>query len=267
MRNDADIGKQLSNAATTLGMIAFSDHGEGKPVVLWPSLFTDHRLYDAMVGVLAKAGWRTIAIDGPGFSKSDPPAGLVQPERYADVIIEIADKLGLSKIAFAGCSWGGLIGAHLGVCHAERVTSLVLMNTPLLPSHGGHLLELWGTKLALRSMASGVAHSMLAPSTVSDPERLARFTAPFASFDSGAAAPTVDVTLRHSEGLEAVLPALQVPTTIMMGEKDTLYSTDTMLLVAKLAPNAKIIIVPDCGHIMPIEAPEAAVAALVESPV
>ena len=128
-------------------------------------------------------------------------------------------------------------------------------------------MEYWGARLAVTSshMADGVAKDMLGGRALADPEMLARFTAPFASFERAPAARTVDVTLRHSEGLEQVLPLLTHPTTIMFGADDTLYPTDEMMPVAKLAPAARIVVVPDCGHIIPIETPEAAVAAIVEA--
>ncbi len=262
MKNISD--PVLSRVQTTLGSIAFSDRGAGVPIILWPSLFTDHRIFDAMILPLVEAGWRTIAVDGPGFGVSDPPHGLVQPEIYADLVIEIADRLELPEIAFAGCSWGGLIGAHLGVRHADRVRSLVLMNTPFLPSRGGHLVEFLGAKFAVKSkaVANGVAHSMLSPSTLAHPDLVERFTSPFASFEGKGAALTVDVTLRHSEGLEKVMPDLRVPTTIVLGQEDKLYPSEDMLPVATLTPDVKIVVVPNAGHIIPLEAPDAAVAAI-----
>jgi 3-oxoadipate enol-lactonase len=262
MKNTSD--PALSTVQTTLGSIAFSDRGAGVPIILWPSLFTTHRIFDAMIVPLVEAGWRTIAVDGPGFGASDPPHGLVQPETYADLIIEIADRLELPEIAFAGCSWGGLIGAHLGVLHADRVRSLVLMGTPFFPSRGGHLVEFLGAKFAvkLQAFANGVAHSMLSPSTLDRPDLVERLTSPFASFKGKGAALTVNVTLRHSAGLEGVMPALHVPTTILLGQEDKLYPPEDMRPVATLTPNAQIVVVPNAGHIIPLEAPDAAVAAI-----
>lgn len=252
---------------TALGTIAVFENGAGKPIFLWPSLFTDHSLFDDITDRLVAQGWRTLSVDGPGFGKSDPPKGLIQPEVYADAIVEIADRLSIDCFSFAGCSWGGMIGAQLGVRHASRLSALVLMNTPLLPSRGGHRMEYWGTRLAVTSshMADGVAKDMLGERSLADPAKLARFKAPFASFERASAAKTVDVTLRHSDGLEDVLPRLTHSTTFMFGAEDSLYPTEEMLPVARRAPAARIVIVPECGHIIPIEAPDAAVVAIVEA--
>ena len=104
----------LRRVPTRVGAIAFADEGDGTPVVLWPSLFSDHRLFAHLVPVLGD-GWRTIRIDGPGFGQSDLPRGEVQPDVYADVVLEVLDALGIEQAFVAGCSWGGQIAAHLGV--------------------------------------------------------------------------------------------------------------------------------------------------------
>jgi pimeloyl-ACP methyl ester carboxylesterase len=53
-----------------------------------------------------------------------------------------------------------------------------------------------------------------------------------------------------------------VPTTILMGGQDALYPVDAAMPLARLAPEATIEVVPSCGHLAPLEAPEAVVAAL-----
>jgi pimeloyl-ACP methyl ester carboxylesterase len=68
--------------------------------------------------------------------------------------------------------------------------------------------------------------------------------------------------LTRFPGLGEVLPRLAVPTTILMGAEDRLYPVERMRPFAALAPNATLEVVPSCGHLAPLEAPEAVVAAL-----
>ena len=68
--------------------------------------------------------------------------------------------------------------------------------------------------------------------------------------------------LAGSPGLADVLPRLRVPTTILMGAQDALYPPDEAMPLASLAVGASIEVVPSCGHLAPLEAPEAVVAAL-----
>ena len=254
----------LRQVTTRLGAIAFVDEGAGTPVVLWPSLFSDHRLFAHLVPLLGD-GWRTIRIDGPGFGQSDAPRGDVQPDAYADAVVDILDALGLERVFIAGCSWGGQIAAHLGVKASDRVSGVLIMNSPLGPSLGGHAFEVWGTRWfgASEFWGKGVARSMFSPaSQKAHPERVRAFASAFASFDKAAAAVTARTVLTRFPGLGEVLPGLVVPTTILMGAEDRLYPAERMRPFAALAPNATLKILPSCGHLAPLEAPEAVVAAL-----
>ena len=101
-----------------------------------------------------------------------------------------------------------------------------------------------------------------APTKQAHPERVAEFVAAFGSFDRAAAADTVRTVLARSPGLAAVLPRLRVPATIMMGAQDALCPPETAMPLARLAPNAAIEVVPSCGHLAPLEAPEVVVEEL-----
>jgi 3-oxoadipate enol-lactonase len=254
----------LRRLPTRVGQLALLDEGAGTPVVFWPSLFSDHRLFAHVVPLLGE-GWRTIRIDGPGFGQSDAPRGDVQPDVYADAVREVLDALGVEQAFVAGCSWGGQIAAHLGVKAPARVRGVLIMNSPLGPSLGGHAFEVWGTRWlgATAFWGRGVARSMFSPaSQAAHPERVRAFASAFSNFDRAAAAVTARTVLTRFAGLGEVLPRLAVPTTFLMGAEDRLYPVERMRPFAALAPHARLEIVPSCGHLAPLEAPEAVAAAL-----
>jgi 3-oxoadipate enol-lactonase len=145
------------------------------------------------------------------------------------------------------------------------VRGVLMMNSPLGPSLGGHAFEVWGTRWfgATEFWGNGVARSMFSPaSRKAHPERVRAFVSAFTSFDEAAAAVTVRTVLTRFAGLSEVLPRLTVPTTILMGAEDRLYPVERMRPFAALVPNATLEVVPSCGHLAPLEAPEAVVAAL-----
>ena len=249
---------------TRVGTLAIADAGMGTPTVLWPSLFSDHRLYDHVLPLLGGQR-RTIRIDGPGFGQSDPPSGDVQPEQYADAVVDVLNELEIDRCVVAGCSWGGQVSAHIGVRSPDRVLGVLMMNTPLAPSQGGHVAQVTGTRLVgnTRFWGKGVARSMLAKSTHADhPERVDAFVSAFTSFDRKAATMTTRTILTRAAGLGEVLPNLTAPTVILMGAEDALYPPSGAMPIAQLAPNARIEVVPGCAHLAPIDAPEAVAAAI-----
>jgi 3-oxoadipate enol-lactonase len=239
--------------------------GDGRPLVLWPSLFSDHRLYSRLTPLIRPL-WRVILFDGPGFGDSDPPGDRIQPEHYAAAVTEILDALNIERAVFAGTSWGGQIGAHLAASHANRTAAVLMMNTPLAPSMGGHILEVWAARLLGRTnfYADGVARSMLSPRARADSKLLKSFTSPFSDFNPRGAAITATTTLRQFAGLASVLPGVQVPMTILLGSLDRLYPVDSLLPIARLAPDARIIVQNECAHLAPLETPQAVADALVD---
>jgi 3-oxoadipate enol-lactonase len=216
---------------TSVGRISLSVEGTAeRAVFLWPSLFSDLHLYDLVVPLLG-SDWRIIRVDGPGFGASERPRPNTQPEHYADAVVELLDALGQKKTFFAGTSWGGQIGAHLACRHPKRIEALLMMNTPLEPSVGGHLMKLFLTRWFVSSafFASGVARAFFAPATLRGaPEVVRAFTARFAGFEGRAAATTVATTLRAFPGGEGILPQITAPTTVLLGELDRLGSPESL---------------------------------------
>ncbi len=249
---------------TRVGTLALADYGEGLPVLFWPSLFSDHQLYAPVVERLG-AGWRALVVDGPGFGESARPRGEVQPEVYADAIVELLDAFQIGSALLAGCSWGGQIVAHAGARAPDRVHGVLMMNTPMEESLGGHGFELFGARWigATKFWGNGVARSMFSKTTMERyPERVRSFVEAFPAFEREAAATTVRTALTRFHGLAGVLPRIMAPTTILLGAEDKLYPPERMLPPTRLVANATVEILPECGHLAPLEAPHAVVRAL-----
>lgn len=249
---------------TQVGTLALAAQGEGVPVVMWPSVFADHRLFALIVDQLGE-GWRTIRVDGPGFGASTAPKGDEQTSDYADALIQVLDHLKLHSALFVGCSWGGQVTAHVAARHPERTQAALLANTPLGPSLGGHGFQVLGTRLigSTAFWGRGVAKSMFSPTTMARyPERVRPFVDAFSSFDRAAASLTARSVLTRSPGLAHVLPRIRPPLTILMGAEDRLYPPEAMRPLAACAPNARIEIIDECGHLAPLEAPEQMASAI-----
>ena len=251
---------------TSVGRLALYDlGGTGHPLLLWPSLFTDHRLYARLVEVVRQR-WRILLLDGPGFGRSDPPQPRTQPGQYAAAVVEILDNLRIERALFAGTSWGGQIGAHLAADQAQRMTGVLMMNTPLQPSRGGHLFEVGAARVLARTglYARGVARAMLSPRSQRDPAILSLFTESFRGFRPRDAAITASTTLRHFPGLGGVLPRARAPLTIIMGALDRLYPAQGLLPLAEQAPGARLLVEADSAHLAPLDTPWAVAEALEE---
>jgi pimeloyl-ACP methyl ester carboxylesterase len=79
---------------------------------------------------LVDAGWRVIAVDGPGFGASP----LLPPERYrmeslVDLARQLLAALGVDTVTFMGHSWGGAVAVRFAGAHPEQARALVLVDS------------------------------------------------------------------------------------------------------------------------------------------
>lgn len=107
--------------------IAYIDEGKGTPVIFVHGLGSYIPAWRRNIEVLSK-NFRCIAIDLPGYGKSDKPAHSGKMTYYASVIMKFANKLGLEEFSLAGHSMGGQISMITALENPSRVKKLILVD-------------------------------------------------------------------------------------------------------------------------------------------
>ncbi len=120
--------------------------GDGdRLLVYWPGLtpFGTLHLNEAGPVWAETYGLHVISISPPGVETEALPAEAYALPRLAALVVDLLDALGLERAAYAGFSWGASIGCHLGALHAERLSSLVLLDAGYqdVPADGKNLEE------------------------------------------------------------------------------------------------------------------------------
>jgi pimeloyl-ACP methyl ester carboxylesterase len=118
----------VSMVQTRVGEIAYSDVGQGPPVVLLHATLHDRHDFDAIVPDLQR-DHRVIALDWPGHGDSPAPSQPPTAALFADVLADVVAALDLPPAAFVGNSVGGFAAARLAITDPQRVSRLVLVNT------------------------------------------------------------------------------------------------------------------------------------------
>ncbi len=107
---------------------------DGPVVLLLHGEPTWSYLYRDVMGALADAGLRAVAVDLVGFGRSDKPASTADHSyrRHVEWVGGLVlDVLGLRDITLVGQDWGGLIGLRLATEHPNRFARVVAANTGL----------------------------------------------------------------------------------------------------------------------------------------
>ena len=239
--------------------------GAGEPVLLLPGFGTDVSAFARQVPVLASR-YRVLGVNPRGVGGSDAP----EDEGY-EVATSAADAAAVcpEPAHVIGASLGAAVAIELALAHPERVRSLVLV-TPFLVASARLLavLEAW-CRVAAEASPAALARVlmpwMFSSALLADAERRERTARGLADMAARISAATLTRTaagLRGWSGTRAAaLATLDVPTLVIAAERDLLV--DDAAVVAAAIPGAEQVVVPEAGHAVALEAPEAVTTAIV----
>ncbi len=108
--------------------IAYTDQGQGLPVVFLHGFPLNRRMWSPQVDALS-AQCRIITVDLRGHGESDAPLWRYTIDQFADDLNGLLDHLSLSRVVLVGLSMGGYILFGFYRKYAERVRGLVLTDT------------------------------------------------------------------------------------------------------------------------------------------
>lgn len=228
-------------------------------VVLGPSLGTRvERLWATVAESLS--GFRVIGWDLPGHGRS---ATAAQPystaELAAAVLAAVDTHVGSQQpLRYAGDSFGGCIGLQLALDHPDRfVAAAIVCSGAKVASE-----QVWRDRIDLvereglgpvQAASSARWFGKAAAEHPTDESRavLAELldVDPAGYCQACAALETFDVRDR--------LPQMQVPLLAVAGADDLVTTAEQNLELVSRTPGSRFEVLPDVGHLAPLEAPEA----------
>lgn len=255
---------------TGLGRLHAVERGSGaETIVLWPSIFTDHRIYDTLVRKLGSR-FRFVLIDGPAHGQSEGPREQFTMDACADAMARVMDHLGLHRAVVGGTSWGGLVAAHLALSRPDRVKALVLMNTPMeidgqRPGLKARLITAGARwMLKTRVFRNGVADTFFTKEALkANPDYDDAFHAMLTSADPASMAAAIGSVILSGSPLKRRLPDISAPTLVIAGKADRMYPIAGQAGAALLLRAGTFVPVPG-SHISAIDAPDDVSATLAE---
>jgi pimeloyl-ACP methyl ester carboxylesterase len=278
------LANQLRFHVATQGFEGTRAKHNEKPLVLllhgFPECWYSWR---HQIPVLAEH-FRVVAPDLRGYNLSEKPLGVsaYRLEYLVEDVLALADHYRAEQFHLVGHDWGALVAWATALLHPERVTKLAVLQVPhprlLLENMKGYQLraslyigafqvpllpELMISLDNYRFVEQGFLHPSTKPGTISK--------ADVQVFKEACAQPgalTAGINYyRANLGLDNQLQQFQdpvkVPTLFIYGEKDFAVLPETVKDLNKYVDSTyQEVRLPDCGHWVQQEAPEAVNQAL-----
>jgi pimeloyl-ACP methyl ester carboxylesterase len=246
--------------ATTANVLGRKLHvlrgGTGKPVLYLHSAAGESQFPWPHFTALAER-FEVHAPAHPGFLTSEGIDEIDGIEGYVDHYEAYLDAMGWKSVAVVGLSLGGWIGAELAARHPERVSELALVDADIF------VLD-YRYPDKLRSM---LFHDLECPAAklMAPPPEGVEIPDEIIANMMRAMAATAKVgwnPLLHDPTLEHRLRRVKARTLCLWGAKDRVVPVEYGEKYAKLIAGAELEVVPDCGHMLPLEKPDAFGAAM-----
>ena len=226
--------------------IAFQVIGDGPPdvvVVGGPASHLDLQWEDPETARVRRrygSFARAIFFDRRGTGLSDPVDGLPSLDLQMDDLDAVLDAVGVERVALIGAVEAGLCAMYAAT-HPDRVSALVLINVAgsgevtLGDERRAQILDLienhWG---------EGRFTQLYAPERARD-ERFADW---WARFERACVSPLVArriVDLNAQADVTGVLPAIRVPTLVLIRRDNPLVPVAAARAAASLIPDARVV--------------------------
>ena len=247
----------------------YEETGSGRPVVFVHEFAGDLRSYEPQVRYFSRR-YRCIVYNARGYPPSDVPEDFERysQERARDDIRAVLDALKIAKAHIVGISMGGFATLHFGFAYPDRAESLVVAGCGYGAEPGKRQqfhdeTARTAAQIAAKGMPEVAKTYGAGPTRVQyenkDPRGYAEFMAQLKEHSTLGAANTMrGVQARRPSLYDLVdkMRALEVPTLIATGDEDDPCLEPGLLMKCNI-PTAALVVLPNTGHALNLEEPDA----------
>ncbi len=239
----------------------------GVPLVLCHGAGGNHAVWFQQVTQFSK-NRAVITWDHRGYGKSTDHGDLTGPKVAGGDLIAILDELNVTRADIIGQSMGGwsAVGAYLE--RPDLFRSLVLAD-----SLGGLLTPKVSEALASSTYTTAASmdylgvHPALGQRFVRDEPELAHLYQSLGEIGTANSEKVIGRLLMTTHD-EATAKSIEIPVLCIVGDHDELFPPAAIMALCEVLPNARLAVIPGCGHSPYYEAPRlwnATVAAFLQS--
>ncbi|MFA5009573.1 MAG: alpha/beta hydrolase [Candidatus Paceibacterota bacterium] len=223
--------------------VNYTDLGEGDTIIILPGWGMSSFYWFSISQKLAKAGFRVIAFDLPGFGKSSTPAEVWGNNEYVDFVMAFLKKKNIERFSLIGHSFGGSLAIKIGACYKEKIMKIVFCDAAFVRRQ----------RLNFRQKTSKLLAGLIPQSFKKLPglqffEKIVYKIAGVSDYYR--ASPMLREIFKKvvSEDTSYLAPKISAPCLIVWGEKDLATPLEDGILLNSLVSNSYMKIIPEVGH-------------------
>lgn len=229
--------------------VNYTDIGEGKCIVLFHGWGAKKEAFTPIIQRLSKV-MRVVALDFPGFGKSDEPKEVWDMERYATFMKKFIKEADCEGAIWLGHSFGGRVIIKLFEKMEIKPSKIVLVDAAgIKPKRGlDYYIKVFVYKVGKQILKLPVINKM---------GLYEKLVKKVGSSDYQALNEKMRETMKNvvNEDLRGYLPHIDVPTLLIWGDRDTATPIGDAYVMDKLLPNSGVVVLEGAGHFSYLDNP------------
>ncbi|RKM61749.1 alpha/beta hydrolase [Butyrivibrio sp. XB500-5] len=233
--------------------INYIEEGSGTLLIMLHGWGSNIELFKGVVN-FAKKGYHVVAMDMPGFGKSDEPAEPMNVDAYVSFVLDFIKELypEEKEIIFLGHSMGGRIIIKLasGINEGRIKTDFSIPKIILTDSAG--VIPVKTAAQKKKSSRYKFYKNLITKSGLIKiwPGAMDKLQKKFGSADYAAASPVMrkSLVMAVNEDMTPYMPAVTQPVLLIWGDADTATPLSDGKKMEELMPDAGLAVINGAGH-------------------
>lgn len=224
---------------------AYFKQNKKNPLLLLPGTLCNEKLWEHQISYLTDIASVTVG----DLTQNNTIEGM------ASSVLEKAPE----RFALAGLSLGGMVAIEIMRQASERVTHLALLDTNPRPPTDAQI-EAWHKFIQMSKEGNfiSITRDFLMPGLIRPANQETSLTQTVIDMAEEVGADAMErqmTALMCRPDAFEVLPAIQCPVSVMVGEEDSVCPVEMSEEINREIPNSKLIVIEDAGHLSSLDNP------------
>lgn len=178
----------------------------------------------------------------------------------ADDLVAVLDGLAVERATVCGLSMGGYVAFEMVRRHADRMKALILCCTRAEADSArgrearDELIELVRTAGTV-ALVERMLPTLVAPAARETMPQVIEHVEAMIMRNRAAGIVDALTAMKHRVDSTRLLSSIDIPTLVIAGVDDQLIPIESMKAMAAAIPEAQLTLIPDAGHLAPLEQP------------